>query len=231
MRKHIFAVTILLALLAVWAGVSAAKDNSVMVDSIVATLENEIITLEDIRVERIMLERTKVWFSQAEPPARLTDQEVFQEILAAKLLYLQARKMGFGEVSGKKVAGEMKTFRESFGSEKAYKRWLLQYELRDDGVPIPENVSYKYFRPIARTMQRRLAIEQYLEKKIGIQVKLSLNSYFAEHEEELAQKYPDADEAELEKIAERDIYNQKLQDHIAEIRARAQLVILRDNFQ
>jgi len=231
MRNHILAVTILLALLAVWAGASAAKDNSIMVDSIVATLENEIITLEDIRVERTMLERTKVWFSQAEPPARPPDQEVFQEILAAKLLYLQARKMGFGEVSEKKVAGEMKMFRESFGSEKAYKRWLLQYELRDDGVPIPENVSYKYFRPIARTMQRRLAIEQYLEKKIGIQVKLSLNSYFAEHEEELAQKYPDADEAELEKIAERVIYNQKLQDHIAEIRARAQLVILRDNFQ
>jgi|GEM_PF-4857265 len=231
MMKRVFTVTILLTLLAVWAGAATAKDNSVMVDSIVATLENEIITLEDVRVERIMLQRTKVWFSQAEPPERPTDQQVFHEILACKLLYLQARKMGFGEVSEKKVAGELRAFRESFGGEKAYKQWLLQYELRDDEVPIPENVSYKYFRPIARNIQRRLAIEQYLEKKIGIQVKLSLNSYFAEHEEELAQKHPDADESELEKIAEREIYNQKLQDHIAEIRARAQLVILRDNFQ
>ena len=229
--KHVRLVVTLITILACWSGMSAAKDHSIMVDSIIATLNNEIITLEDLRVERVILQRTGVWFSQAEPPARPTDKEIFREILACRMLYLQARKMGFGEVPENKIESKLRTFRESFGSETAYKNWLLQYELRDDSVLIPENVSYKYYRPIARRIYRWLAIEQYLVKKIGIQVKLSLNSYFAEHEAELKQKHPDATPEELKTIAGREIYNSKLQDHIAEIRARAQLVILRDKFQ
>ena len=210
---------------------AADEEHSEMIDSIVATVHNEIITLEDVRIETEILRRTKKWFSQPTVPISVTQKMVFDEILARAFLYHQARKMGFSEVSDADLNRMLQEFRSTFGSAEAYKRWLLKFEMRDETVSIPENISYKYYRLIEKRFFRRLIIEQYLAKKIGIQIKLALSQFLEDHRQELQSEYPHASEAQLRDVARERLYSEKLLVHIEELRAQSHFVILRDLFR
>jgi len=230
MHRCIFAFSLIITFLALVQPVLAA-DESEMIDSIAATVENETITLEDVRLEKDLLKRTGVWFSRTKPETTPTDKMVFEEIMVRILLYHQARKMGFSDVPPARLAARMKSFRTSFGNEESYREWLLKMEYRDEAVPIPDNIDYQLYRSISKRFFRELAIEQYLEKKIGIQVKLALADYLEEEGESLRTEHPGASEEDLEQHAREAIYRKKLDQHINELKKRARIIILRELFR
>ncbi|NLH49119.1 MAG: hypothetical protein GX444_11000 [Myxococcales bacterium] len=225
---------LLILLIVSLAGASPAfakkkKSAGVMVDSLVATVDNETISIEDVQVERDILSRTNIWFSQPQPPANPTEKDAFNEMITRSLLYNQARKMGFTEVPDDELETMLEKFRATFTSREEYTTWLENYDLRDEDVKQTAK-DLKEFRSIHRCFFRCLIIEKYLTKKIDIQVKLGLPTYLADHEAELRQKNPQATAEELKSLAEKELYNQKLKDHIAELKSRSNVVILRDRY-
>jgi len=229
MRQALMTASVALVLLMMAAGAQAAEKTELL-DSIIATIDNDIITLEQVELEADILQRTKYWLTFATPPDKLDPKLVFNEIVARTLLYNQARKMGFADVPEDQVEKALNGLRLTFASPEDYHLWLEKNELRDPASP-SKNISGKYYTPIKKRFLQQVTIHQYLNKKIGIQVKLGVHTYLQEHEAELKNEYPAATPGELEKIAEQKIYNDKLLAHIQELRDGSHLIILRDRFK
>ncbi|MDP8225440.1 MAG: hypothetical protein P9L99_18920 [Candidatus Lernaella stagnicola] len=222
-------IFLLVAALLISFGSVAGAEERIMVDSLVATVENETISIEDVYVETEILARTKIWFSLTEVPENPTEKLAFQEIITRKLLYMQARKMGFAEVPPERVEAAMAEFRATFSSPKAYHDWLMEHDLRDPGVK-QTHKDLEHFRLITKRFYRRLVIANYLEKKIAVQVKLGRNAYLEKNEAKLRAAAPGATEEQLIEMACKALYNEKLQEHIAELRERSNVVIIRGRF-
>jgi hypothetical protein len=214
------------AVIAAW-----AEEAPVTVDSIVATVHNDIITLEDIRLEGDILRHNGLWFTQVEPPAEITPKLVFEEILARRLLYFQAVKMGFVDVPDSDLNEEAEAFRSSFSNLDEYRAWLRKFELRDEDVAISDLPAYASYPSIRQRFRQRLVIEQYLSKKIGIQIKIGLSDYFEEHRAALVAAHPGDTPEHLRELARRQFYLERLQAHLLELRAQTTVVILRAEFR
>ena len=103
--------------------------------------------------------------------------------------------------------------------------------MRDESIEFPDLTDYRLYPSLSKRFYRELAIEQYLEKKISIQVDLGLDDYLEENQTKLAADYPQATEEQLKAIAKKLLFNEKLSAHIEELKSRANLVILRDLFR
>jgi hypothetical protein len=218
------------ALVALLIGTAWAKDEKpVMVDSLVATVGNETVTIEDVHIAREILVRTKTWFSFAEPPVNPSLKLAFRERVSRKLLYAQARKMGFADVSEKNVLAEVAKFRQTFGSKTEYREWLTKYELRDPEVAMDTPDLPRYY-PITKWFYRRLAISAYLAKKIEVQVRLGIGEYVETNKADLLKMAPGADEEKLKELAHDELFFKRLKDHLVELEQRNQVVILRDEY-
>jgi hypothetical protein len=121
----------------------------------------------------------------------------------------------------------MSAFRETFPDDDAYGRFLLQYQLRDDAFPVANQES-RNFLPLRQHFYRELVINQFVEKKINVQVRLGLSTYLAENRARLLAERPGAGDEELERLAHRELFNRKLLDLVADLRGRANVVILRE---
>ncbi len=220
---------VLFFLLALTIAMPATAKKPVMVDSLAATVDNETITIEDIEVEKEILRRTKIWFSFAEPPAQVTDKHAFREVISRKLLYIQARKMGFADVPPEAVENAVAQFRKTFAGTQDYRSWLEKYEYRDPSMK-QEAKDLARYRLIAKRFYRRLVIGNYLRKKIDVQVKLGLNGYIEEHGADLRRETPGASEEELHEVARQTLYFERLSEHIAELQDRSNVVIIRDRY-
>ncbi len=222
---------LLLVLLLLLVASAAAEERRVLLDTIAATVHNDIITMEEIRVQTEILGRTGLWFTQLDSPNPVTAKMVFDEILARRLLFHAAMKMGFSEVAEADIEGETEAFRSTFANLDEYRDWLREYEYRDDDFPADGIPGYKAFRPIRQEFYRRLAIEQYLSRKIGIQIKIALTDYFEDNKEKLQAAHPDVPPERLPELARRQLYLEKLQTHLQELRAQTTVLILRDEFR
>lgn len=229
-RRAIWILLLVLLLGAMPAQAKKKKSAGVLIDSLAATVDNETISIEDVQVDLDILSRTKIWFSQELPPAEPTEKDAFHEMIARALLYAQARKMGFTEVPDEELQQSLEQFRGTFPSPAAYLKWLDINNLRDDDLQQTAR-DVKEFRSIHKCFYRCLIIQQYLRKKIDIQVKLGLNTYLSEHGDELLNANPQATEDEIKALAEKALYAQKLRDHLAELRERSTTVILRDRYR
>jgi hypothetical protein len=229
------AVRLLLACLVMllWAWPARAADKKrppVLINAIVATIDNETITLEDVHLDYEVFVHTKVWFSVPEPPAAPTMKDAFDELVVRTLLYNQARKMGFAEVDADDVEKAVDQFRRTFPTSEAYLAWLHEHQITDDGVPFdaPER---RRFPSIDRHFTRQLVIAQYLDKKISVQAKLGLNAYLDERRAELMQERPGATDDQMREYAQQKFFHAKVREHVSDLEKRAKIVVLRDKLE
>jgi hypothetical protein len=72
--------------------------------------------------------------------------------------------------------------------------------------------------------------KQFIEKKIGLSIRLTMGSKFEERKEELASKNPGVPEPELKKILEQELMNEGLDDWVRDAASRVSIKILDPKF-
>jgi hypothetical protein len=228
MRVRKFFLLVLWALLCASTAAAAAEASKrVVTDVLLATVGNETISAEQLQIEAQIIARTGVWFAFEKPPAAITEQNVFEETMSRVLLYQTARKMGFGDVAATDVDDAVTAFRETFGDDNAYRAWLTKYQIADDAMPVGGAEQAEYY-PLKRHFLRQMVIDQYLDKKITMQVKLGLDEYLTQNRARLQREHPQADNDELGRVAHRELFVQQLRELVADLRKHAKVVILSD---
>jgi len=220
-------VLCLTALAVVGAAGAARAAEHVVIDTLVATVDNETLSIQQLHVEAEIIARTGIWFAFETPPAQIGEKAVFEETLSRVLLYYQARKMGFGDVAPSYVQDALGAFRDTFGNDDAYRKWLTENQIADDNFPVG-GPAQKDFYPLAKHFLRQIVIGQYLDKKINVQVKIGLPAYISENESRLKKAHPNASQDELEQIAHREFYVHRLRELVADLRKSAKVAILSD---
>jgi len=208
---------------------ASKREPQVDIDIIVAVIENETISLADIRFERLVLVRTRRWFTRETPLFWPSEKDALKEITGRILLYNQARRMGFGDVPDTEVDALLAKFRQTFPNDgsQAYREWLLKYEADDPTVGL-EHKDLERFRPLRKRFYRELVIEKYLNKKINVQVRIELEKYFTKNRQRLAEKYNTEDEEALHELARTELSGRKLRQHVRDLEERYPVILLLD---
>lgn len=196
----------LLAALAAWF-LPATDAGAELVDRVVASVNNDVITLSELQ--------QAVAFNRAVAGAGAgtqVERETLEGIINRKLLVQEAARLGFVEVSKADVDAERERIRTRIGSDEAYRAFLAQARLTE--------------AQLDRMLGERLLVERFIQKKIGLLVRIShdeAESYFREHAEQFkGMRFPEAQPQIMAKLtAER--AGKQLDQYLTDVRSRAEI--------
>jgi hypothetical protein len=209
---------------------SAPAEEKVMtMDMIICAIGPHIITLEQIGVERAILEIAgdAVVYPEATKSA-WTNQKVFHELVVRLLLTNVAGRMGFSEVDPKDVEKTLEEFRKKFDSTKAYRDFLKHRQLTDS---YDETISGKdeFSGDIVYRFRNIVMVRQFTHKKLDIQVKLSMKTASSDDgltpDENASGAAPNA----TPNMREEKLFHKLLLEWVSELAARERISI-RDEF-
>jgi peptidyl-prolyl cis-trans isomerase SurA len=180
-----------------------------MVDRVVASVNNEVITLSELR--------QAVAFNAAlggKGNGKQLEQETLEGLINGKLLLQEAYRLKVAEISEQDIAAEVSRLRQRLGSDDAYRSFLARTGMTEERL--------------SRMLGDRLLIERFVEKKIGLFARVSreeAQSYFQDH----AKEFQDKRFAEVQKpinaLLSMQKVSQQLDLYVAELRDRAVLRI------
>ena len=193
----------------------AAVGHAELIDRVVAAVNNDVITLSELR--------QAVAFNAAlggKGSGRQLEQETREGLINGRLLLQEAYRLRFAEVTEQDIAAEVGRLRQRLGSDDAYRAFLVRTDLTEERL--------------GRMLGDRLLIERFVEKKIGLFARVSRDeaqSYFQDHPKE----FKDMRFAQVQKsitaLLSAQKVSQQLDQYVAELRDRAALRFnpLRDN--
>jgi hypothetical protein len=130
------------------------------------------------------------------------------------LLVQEARRLRFVQVSDEDIRAEKDNFRKRFGSDDALADFLEEQDMTE--------------QELGRMLGERLLVERFVEKKVGLFVRVSRDeaqSYFDEHAAEFKNKrFQDVQKFIVALLTDRTIENQ-LHQYVAELRSKADIRI------
>lgn len=177
-----------------------------LVDRVVASVNNEVITLSE-------LERA-VGFNVAlggknEDKLRT---ETLDGLINRHLLIQEAYRLKFVEVSDQDINAEIEKLKMRLGSDNAYAAFLARLDITRE--------------QLGRMLGERLLVEKFIEKKIGLYVRISRDEardYYNSHPAE----FKDKSFQEVQKTITAMLTGQKLQQqvaqYLAELRSKADI--------
>ena len=207
--------TCLLLLLAVGSLVLGARAAAgAVVDRMVAVLDKNVVTKSDMVATREIAKKSGLSITS---PERLfqgdeaqIERNVFKEVVLTILAYSQAAKLNMGDIDPSVVDQDYKKLRASIPSDEEFKRFTYDLGLAEDQL---------------RFHFKRLEIcKKYLDKKIGLLVKIGLPSYYADNKD----RYGGKPFEQVKDQAAADMYAEKMDAWLFETLARSDLVILED---
>lgn len=177
-----------------------------LVDRIVASVNNEVITLSE-------LDRA-VGFNVAfggTDGARLRS-ETLEGLVNRHLLLQEAYRLKFVEVSDQDINTEIEKLKTRLGSDNAFAGFLTRLDITRE--------------QLGRMLGERLLVEKFIEKKIGLYVHVSRDEardYYSSHPAEFKRKsFP-----EVQKTIEAMLTSRKLEQqvaqYLAELRSKADI--------
>lgn len=185
----------------------AAVGHAELIDRVVAAVNNDVITLSELR--------QAVAFNAAlggKGSGRQLEQETREGLINGRLLLQEAYRLRFAEVSEQDIAAEVGRLRQRLGSDDAYRAFLVRTDLTEERL--------------GRMLGDRLLIERFVEKKIGLFARVSRDeaqSYFQDHPKE----FKDMRFAQVQKsitaLLSAQKVSQQLDQYVAELRDRAAL--------
>ena len=223
-------VVLIGVLIAVWCSVALGAEK-LLVDKILATIETEPISALDVEVEDSILKVAKDSMLYPGQEANLTTEQVFNELFVRNLLYRQVIKLGLDKISDDRLVEIMKEFQNKVGSEKAYIQFLLQIEMKDERLDeqMKGNVEWQNFQSIARRFKQIALVKELVDKKIAMQVRLSLDVKWQEEEGRLRSEHPGMSDEELKKTLQTALFQERLSDYIRDVKNRTRVLILEPN--
>ena len=203
-RSAAVAVLVLLVLM-----LPAAAARAELVDRVVASVNNDVISLNDLR--------QAVAFNLAlggKGSGRKLAVEVLDGLINRSLLRQEAARLRFVEVTDQEVAAEVARLRERLGSEQAYRGFLARTGMTED--------------QLGRLLGERLLVERFVERKIGLYARVSRDdaeAYFRDHAEEFkGKRFPEV-QKQISSLLAGQMVSQQLDLYLADLRGRADIRI------
>ncbi len=191
-----------------WAFLSlAAVGSAELIDRVVAAVNNEVITLSELR--------QAVAFNAAlsgKGNGSQLEQETREGLITGRLLLQETYRLKFAEVSEQDIAAEVGRLRQRLGSADAYRTFLAKTGLTEERL--------------GRMLGDRLLIERFVEKKIGLFARVSRDeaqSYFQDHPQEFKDKRFAQVQKSITALLSEQKISQQLDQYVADLRDRAVL--------
>ncbi len=181
-----------------------------LVDRIIAAVNNEVITASDL-THAVAL---NMQLGAAAEDREKLQTETLEGLINRRLLVQEARRLRFVEVSDEEIRAESDKLRKQFGSDKAFADFLAEQDMTE--------------QELSRMLGERLLVERFVEKKVGIFVRVSRDEaqgYFDEHAaENKGKRFQDVQKTIIELLIGRKIEKQ-LNQYVAELRSKAHIRI------
>jgi parvulin-like peptidyl-prolyl isomerase len=182
-----------------------------LVDRIVATVNHEVITASDLAHAVALNMR----LGGTHEDRKTIESDTLEGLITRRLLVQEARRLRFVEVTDEEIKAEFDKIRKQFGSDKAFADFLEGQDMTG-----PE---------LRRMLGEQLLVERFVEKKVGLFVRVSRDeaeSYFEEHAAEYKDKrFQDLQKTIIALLTDRKILKQ-LNQYVAELRGKAYLRII-----
>lgn len=180
------------------------------VDRVVATINNEVITASELNCVIAVNQRT----GTADGNLNTLEAETLDGLITRRLLVQEAHRLRFVEVTEQELSAETGKFRARFPSEKEYHDFLAGLDMTT--------------QELNRMVGERLLVERFVEKKVGLFVRVSREEaemYFNEHTTEFkGAHFQDVQKKILATLMERKL-GQQLDQYLAELRGKADIRI------
>ncbi|MGC1454936.1 MAG: SurA N-terminal domain-containing protein [Nitrospirota bacterium] len=181
-----------------------------VVDSIVASVNNDVITASDLAHAVALNMR----LGGTGEDQKTLESDTLEGLITRRLLVQEARRLRFVEVSDEEVNTESDKLRKQFGSDKAFEDFLAEQDMTE--------------QELRGMVRERLLVERFAEKKVGIFVRVSRDeaqSYFEAHAAEYKNKsFQDLQKTIVALLTDQKIKKQ-MNQYIAELRSRADIRI------
>jgi hypothetical protein len=180
------------------------------VDRIVAAVNYDVITASDLS-HAIAL---NMKLGAANEDRKTLESDTLEGLITRRLLVQEARRLRFVEVSDEDISAEIVRLKKRFGSDKDFAEFLTEQNMTE--------------QQLARMLGERLLVERFVEKKVGLFVRVSRDeaqAYYEAHAAEYQDKrFQDSLKAIILLLTDQRIEKQ-LNQYIAELRAKADIRI------
>jgi hypothetical protein len=178
------------------------------VDHIVAAINHEVIAASNLAHAVALNMRLG---SGRENPEKI-EAETLEGLITGRLLIQEARRLQFVDITDQEIEAERDLLVKRFGSVKA-----LEDFLREQDMSAGE---------FSRMIAERLLVERFIEKKVGLFVRVSRDeaqSFFDEHAAEFrGKRFQDEQKTIMAILTEQKI-GQQLEQYVTELRNRAEI--------
>jgi len=184
---------------------TAAPSHAVLVDRVVAAVNNDVITLSELR--------QTVAFNAAvsgKGNGSRLEMETLQGIINRRLLLQEAYRLKVADVSEQDIAAEAVRLRERLGTESAFRDFLARTGMTE--------------AQLEKLLGERLLVERFVEKKIGLFARVNrddVQAYFRDHPDEFRDKrFAEVQKQITARLSEQKV-SQQLDQYVDELRSRA----------
>jgi hypothetical protein len=184
---------------------------AMLVDHIVAAVNNEVITASELSQAVALNEQLGSPGGQDREAIR---SETLNGLITRRLLVQEARRLRFVEVSDQEISVEVDKIKKRFPSDASFADFLKAQDMTQ--------------QELGRMLGERLLVERFVEKKVGLFVRVNrgeAQSYFDDHPAQFqGKRFQDVQKAITAFLLDRKI-GQQLDQYVAELRARADIRI------
>jgi parvulin-like peptidyl-prolyl isomerase len=186
----------------------AAGARAGLVDRIVATVNNEVITASELAQTVGMNKR----LGKSVQDGKTLEAETLEGLITRRLLVQEARRLRFVEISEQEIGAEIEKLRKRFESDASFMDFLRSLDLTE--------------QVLGRMLGEQLLVEKFVEKKVGLFVRVTreeAQSYFDSH----ASQFPEKSFQDVQKTIMAALTDQKvgrqLDKYVAELRGKADI--------
>jgi len=177
-----------------------------LVDRIVAAVNNDVITASELALAVALNTR----LGSAETDRKALESETLDGLVTRRLLIQEARRLKFAELSDQDLSAEMEKLSKRLGSGKALDDFLKGLDVT--------------LQEITRMLGERLTVSRFVEKKVGLFVRVSRDeaqNYFESHSVNFhGRHFKDVQKSIVTLLTERKT-EQQLDRYVAELRGKA----------
>lgn len=209
---------------------SADDAKIITLDKIICTIDNYAITLEQLGVEKAILSMSEDSLLFRGKEKTLSDNEVLLELVARRLFFNTAVKMGFSNPPEGVVDKAVEDFQNKFPERKNYFSFLNRFQLKDSRiegkVKWVENATDIDYRFRILSVAKR-----FVDKKLELQVKIVAEAKYADQRDLLAAKYPDKNPDEIKALLSGDAYETQLREWLKSVAERAKITVHDEDYR
>jgi peptidyl-prolyl cis-trans isomerase SurA len=183
----------------------AAASHAVLLDRVVAAVNNDVITLSELQ--------QAVAFNAAvggKGSGSRLEMDTLQGIINRRLLLQEAYRLKVAEVSEQDIAAEVVRLRERLGTEASFREFLARIGMTE--------------AQLEKLLGERLLVERFVEKKIGLFARVNrddVQAYFRDHPDEFRDKrFTEVQKQITARLSEQKI-SQQLDQYVDDLRSRA----------